>query len=48
MMVVRLSMVRPLATSTVGLNRDASNSLGDGDILVKESICDVNVWDNEW
>ena len=49
MLVVRLAMTQPLATSTLGLNRDAGNALGDGEILVKESGSgDVNVWDEEW
>ena len=37
-----------LSTSTYGLDRSAGNTLGDGEILVKESISDVNVWDDEW
>lgn len=38
-----------LSTSSLGLNNEAGNALGDGEILVKESgSSDVNVWDDEW
>ena len=48
MLVVRLGMTQPLATSSLGL--DGSKTLGSGEILVKEdnSVSDVNVWDEEW
>ena len=47
MLVVRLAMVQPLATSSLGL--DSSQTLESNEILVKESASgDVNLWDNEW
>ena len=48
MLVVRLGMTQPLATSSLGL--DGSKTLSSGEILVKEdnNVNDVNVWDDEW
>ena len=46
MLVVRLAMTRPLATSTLGLTSD--ETLDTGDILTKEVATDVNIWDDEW
>ena len=45
--VVRLGMTRPLATSTLGIS--STEELNSGDILVKENnITDINIWDEEW
>lgn len=49
MVVVRLGMTRPLATSTLGLS--STEELNSEDILVKENnITDINIWDDddEW
>ena len=49
LVVVRMNPVSVIMASKLGLNNDAANALGDGEILVKESgSSDVNVWDDEW
>ena len=47
--VVRLGMARPLATSTFGVSSSSTDALNSEDILVKENnITDINIWDDEW
>ena len=47
--VVRLAMTQPLATSdpSVGLNSSA-DPVDGASLDVKEVISDVNVWEEEW
>ena len=50
MLVVRLGITRPLATSTpgVGIDNVSSPVLGNTLDVKESSVNDVNVWDNEW
>ena len=49
LVVVRMNPVNVIMASPFNLDRNTSNALDEGDILVKESgSSDVNVWDDEW
>ena len=48
MLVIRLTMTRPLAASTPGVGLQSGASEVDGATLDAKSVSDVNVWDDEW
>ena len=50
MLVVRLGMIRPLATSTpdVGIDNVSNPVLGNTLDVKEQNVTDVNLWDNEW
>ena len=48
MLVVRLAMTQPLATSDPKVGLDASADAVLGNSLDAKGIGDVNVWDDEW
>ena len=49
-LIVRLSAIRPLASSTpdVGIDKNENPVLGSGLDVKGSSVSDVNLWDNEW
>jgi hypothetical protein len=48
MLVVRLAMTQPLATSDPKVGLDASADAVLGSSLDAKGVSDVNVWDEEW
>ena len=48
MLTVQLGTCHMMAESFT-INNDPSNAItSEGDILTKESVSDVNLWDEEW
>lgn len=48
MLVVRLSMTKPITTSDPVVGIDCSATPVDGVDLDAKGITDINIWDDEW